>query len=210
MILIRAASAATFVSVLLILPLTAAAYPRKIPRIGLLSAEAPPAPYLGAFRSSLRELGYIEGRNIALEYRWARGQTSRLPQLAAEMVGLKVDLIVAFCEDPADCGRVLEELMGFAGLVLGIAEEHHLLPLDLSQSVVLHDHNLDGEPVLDALDGGTPKELHLTRPVHQEPPLPAKITAEQALHFATSLVRGEPNRAKIALTVLADKVRELV
>jgi pyruvate dehydrogenase (quinone)/pyruvate oxidase len=43
-----------------------------------------------------------------------------------------------------------------------------------------------------------------------EPPLPAKITAEQALHFATSLVRGEPNRAKIALTVLADKVRELV
>jgi len=43
-----------------------------------------------------------------------------------------------------------------------------------------------------------------------EPPMPAKITAEQALHFAESLVRGEPNRAKIALTVLASKVRELV
>jgi pyruvate dehydrogenase (quinone)/pyruvate oxidase len=43
-----------------------------------------------------------------------------------------------------------------------------------------------------------------------EPPLPPKITAEQALHFATSLVRGEPNRVKIALTVLADKVRQLV
>ncbi len=43
-----------------------------------------------------------------------------------------------------------------------------------------------------------------------EPPMPAKITADQALHFATSLLRGEPNRAKIALTVLADKVRQLV
>jgi len=43
-----------------------------------------------------------------------------------------------------------------------------------------------------------------------EPPMPAKITAEQALHFAESLVRGEPNRAKIALTVLANKVRQLV
>ena len=43
-----------------------------------------------------------------------------------------------------------------------------------------------------------------------EPPLPAKITAEQALHFATSLVRGEPNSMKIALTVLEDKVCQLV
>jgi len=42
------------------------------------------------------------------------------------------------------------------------------------------------------------------------PPLPAKITADQALHFAESLARGEPNRDKIALTALSDKVRELV
>ena len=43
-----------------------------------------------------------------------------------------------------------------------------------------------------------------------EPPLPAKVKAEQALHFAESLVRGEPNRKKIALTTLSDKVRELI
>jgi pyruvate dehydrogenase (quinone) len=43
-----------------------------------------------------------------------------------------------------------------------------------------------------------------------EPPLPAKVTADQALKFAKSLVRGEPNRTKIALTALSDKVRELV
>ena len=43
-----------------------------------------------------------------------------------------------------------------------------------------------------------------------EPPLPGKIKAEQALHFAESLARGEPNRKKIALTVVSDKVREMV
>ena len=43
-----------------------------------------------------------------------------------------------------------------------------------------------------------------------EPPLPAKVTAEQALHFAESLARGEPNRGKIALTALSEKVRELI
>jgi len=43
-----------------------------------------------------------------------------------------------------------------------------------------------------------------------EPPLPAKITLEQARKFATSLVRGEPNRERIALTVLGDRIRELV
>jgi pyruvate dehydrogenase (quinone)/pyruvate oxidase len=43
-----------------------------------------------------------------------------------------------------------------------------------------------------------------------EPPLPAKITADQATHFAESLVRGEPNRGKIALTAMSDKVREMV
>jgi pyruvate dehydrogenase (quinone)/pyruvate oxidase len=43
-----------------------------------------------------------------------------------------------------------------------------------------------------------------------EPPLPGKVKAEQALHFAESLARGEPNRSKIALTVASDKVRELV
>jgi pyruvate dehydrogenase (quinone)/pyruvate oxidase len=43
-----------------------------------------------------------------------------------------------------------------------------------------------------------------------EPPLPAKVKAEQALHFAESLAKGEPNRKKIALTALSDKVRELI
>ncbi len=43
-----------------------------------------------------------------------------------------------------------------------------------------------------------------------EPPLPAKVKAEQALHFAESLARGEPNRKKIALTTISDRVREMI
>ncbi|MGA8762745.1 MAG: thiamine pyrophosphate-dependent enzyme [Candidatus Sulfotelmatobacter sp.] len=72
-------------------------------------------------------------------------------------------------EDPADCGRIVEEFLNAPGPAL-------------LQAVV--------DPF--------------------EPPLPAKVTADQALKFAESLARGEPNRGKIALTALSDKVRELV
>ena len=71
----------------------------KVPRIGYLGATSAPAagttPVLDAFRQGLRELGYVEGRNIVIEYRWAEGKYERLPDLAAELVGLKVDLVVA-------------------------------------------------------------------------------------------------------------------
>jgi pyruvate dehydrogenase (quinone) len=72
-------------------------------------------------------------------------------------------------EDPADCGRIVEEFL-----------------------------NVPGPAVLQAV----------VDPL--EPPLPAKVTADQAIKFAESLARGEPNRTKIALTALSDKVRELV
>ena len=70
--------------------------PKKVPRIGYLSrlaSSASPAR-AEAFRQALRELGYIEGKNIVIEYRYAEGKTDRLPELAAELVRLKVDIIV--------------------------------------------------------------------------------------------------------------------
>jgi pyruvate dehydrogenase (quinone) len=72
-------------------------------------------------------------------------------------------------EDPADCGRAMEEFLAAPG------------PAILQASV---------DPF--------------------EPPMPAKVKAEQALHFAESLARGEPNRKKIALTTISDEVRELI
>ncbi len=70
---------------------------RKVPRIGYLSAASPSSDgeFTEPLRQGLRELGYAEGQNIVIEYRWAEGRFERLPDLAAELVRLKVDVIVA-------------------------------------------------------------------------------------------------------------------
>ena len=69
---------------------------KKVPRIGYLSSSdaASESNRFEAIRLALRELGYIEGQNIATEYRYAEGKQDRLPGLAAELVRLKVDIIV--------------------------------------------------------------------------------------------------------------------
>jgi len=73
------------------------AQPTKIPRIGFLSALNPDAvpTWLVAFRQGLREHGYVEGKNIVIEWRYAEGKLDRLPSLANELVNLKVDVIVS-------------------------------------------------------------------------------------------------------------------
>ena len=70
--------------------------PKKVPRIGYLSSSDPASESTRAeaIRLALRELGYIEGQNIAIEYRYAEGKRDRFPELAAELVRLKVDIIV--------------------------------------------------------------------------------------------------------------------
>jgi putative tryptophan/tyrosine transport system substrate-binding protein len=68
---------------------------KKVPRIGFLSVTSPGFdPRLEAFRQGLREMGYVEGQNIVIEYRYAEGQADRLPKLVAELVDLKADIIV--------------------------------------------------------------------------------------------------------------------
>jgi putative ABC transport system substrate-binding protein len=69
---------------------------KKVSRIGLISpsSSATAGPNLEAFRQGMRDLGYVEGENIALEVRWAEGSTERLPNLIAELIRLKVDVLV--------------------------------------------------------------------------------------------------------------------
>src|SRR3954468_24534971 len=70
--------------------------PARMARIGVLALANPTAyaAQIDGFRDGLRELGHVEGKNIAIEYRWADGHYDRLRELAAELVNLKVDVIV--------------------------------------------------------------------------------------------------------------------
>ena len=69
--------------------------PKRVPRIGFLTSSPSVFPgRIEAFRQGLRQLGYIEGKNIVIEWRYGEGKLDRLPALAAELVRLKVDVIV--------------------------------------------------------------------------------------------------------------------
>src|SRR5437773_12068854 len=79
------------------MPLAAAAQPaRKVHRIAFLGSTSPSgyASQMKAFRGGLRDLGYVEGQNLVIEFRWAQEKYERLPELAAELVRLKPDVLV--------------------------------------------------------------------------------------------------------------------
>ena len=97
----RAATPAIFAAVILlaVAVIAEAQQPGKMTRVGFLGTGPPPTPAtsyarLQAFRQGLDELGYVDGRDVVIETRWAEGRLDRLPALAAELVGLNVDIFV--------------------------------------------------------------------------------------------------------------------
>jgi putative ABC transport system substrate-binding protein len=118
-------------SILLTIISFAQAQQPKILRIGVLRAGSLPDPFLEAFRQGLRDLGYLEGKNILIELRYADGKSDRLPTLAAELVRMKSDVILtadtppiraamnATREIPIVMGNVADPVA--AGLVANLA-----------------------------------------------------------------------------------------
>jgi putative ABC transport system substrate-binding protein len=93
------------ITVLLITGFAEAQQSMKMRRIGYLSFRASPNVADEAFRQALRDLGWIEGKNIAIEYRWGAGQSDRYPAVAEELVSLKVDLIVTATSAPTRAAK---------------------------------------------------------------------------------------------------------
>lgn len=108
----------------------AAQTPEGIRRIGLLSPFSPASaePWHKAFRQGLRDLGWVDGKNISIEYRYAEGRGDRLPELAAELVRLNVDIIVTTVSPDAvaarNATRAIPIVMASAGdpVALGLVE----------------------------------------------------------------------------------------
>jgi putative ABC transport system substrate-binding protein len=93
--------------VLVAWPLAARGQQKAMPVIGVLSTGSPSDSVvsMNAFRQGLSEAGYVEGRNLAFEYRWAEGNYERLPAMAADLIGRKVDLIMASSPPAAQAAK---------------------------------------------------------------------------------------------------------
>jgi len=90
-----AAGLLVWLAVLMVATAVSAQPPRRIARVGILNYAAAQDARVNEFRDGLRELGYVEGQNLAITYRWADGRLDRLPELAAELVTSNVDVIIA-------------------------------------------------------------------------------------------------------------------
>jgi putative tryptophan/tyrosine transport system substrate-binding protein len=109
---------------LLAMPLAAAAPPAaQMPRLGVLAPGTPPQPWVEVLRQGLRDLGYVESQNLIIEPRYAEGRDERLPELAAELVRLPVDIIVAggstAIRAAQDATRTIPIVMAAAGDPVG-------------------------------------------------------------------------------------------
>jgi putative ABC transport system substrate-binding protein len=91
-------------------PFAALAQPKSIPRLGVLLYSNPQSdPQMTAIRRGLSDLGYVEGRNIVIEYRYAEGRLDRLPILAGQLVGLQPNVILAIGGDVAPTAKKVDE-----------------------------------------------------------------------------------------------------
>src|SRR4051794_5659540 len=137
-------------------PLVGHAQQKAMPVIGVLSTTSvPAAPFMAAFRQGLSETGYVEGQNVAIEYRGAEGHYDRLPALAAELVGRKVDVIVSTGGSPT----ALAAKSATSTIPIVFRSGADAVALGLVASLARPGGNLTGVSML--IDELTPKRLEL-------------------------------------------------
>ena len=112
---------------------TEAQQPKKVPRIGFVSARANPTPTTpdssaDALRQGLRNLGYIEGKNIVIEYRYFEGKVDRIPSLVAELLQLKLDVLVTI---PIDDRHCFTHRFSPTGFILNASDSNCCYPIAL-------------------------------------------------------------------------------
>jgi ABC-type uncharacterized transport system substrate-binding protein len=211
--------------VLLTLSLVATALPvqpaGKIPRLGVLVL-GPPDRGLEPFHQGLQDLGYVEGKTIALVYRFAEGKAERLPALAAELVGLKVDLIVAYAFQATRAAQQATQTLPIvmvdvgrdpveAGLVASLAHPGGNVTGLVDLGIQLHGKRLEllhevvprGAHVAALFDGGAPgqRRLHM----HEAEP------AARALGWTVQAweVHGTEDFARVFAALTAERPHAL-
>jgi putative ABC transport system substrate-binding protein len=153
-------------------PLAEAQQTEKVYRIGLLGLSSrSDVPGLAALRQGLRDLGYEEGKNLVIEYRWAEGRYDRLPALADELVRLKVDVLITYATPGAraakqatttipvvvaSMGRVSSPLYAEAGLLMSYGPDVH----GMAKQAATHVDRI--------LKGARPEDLPVQRPARLE------------------------------------------
>ena len=138
-------------------PLAARAQqPAKIPRVGLLSTFSPSetGPWHQALRQGLRDLGWVEGENISIEYRYAEGRLDRLPAIATDLVRLKVDLIFTDTTSPA-----LAAKNATRSIPIVVASASDFVETGLAQSLARPGANITGLDQIAPELGGKRLEL---------------------------------------------------
>ena len=185
-------------------PAVAEAQPTSpVPRIGFLSWGFPPPsdPWVEPFRERLRELGYVEGQNIVVEYRWAEQRSDRAADLAAELVRLRVDVIVAWVSTAVRAAqkatRTIPIVMG------GVADP---LRSGLVASLARPGGNVTGPSMMTLDIAG--KRLELLREILPNMSRVALLSRKGALFVEETKVAGQRLGVRI-LPVLVDGPQEL-
>src|SRR5436309_2454454 len=182
----------------------------KIPRVGVLFIGGRNQPHLESFKQGLKERGYTEGKNILLDYRYAEGNVDRLPSLAAELVQLKVDVIVTTSGNSA---RAATEATKTIPIVLTTGADP--VKSGLAESLARPGRNVTGLSIIEEDLSGKRLEIlketfpKMTRMAYLWNPLAVSYSEAGASSGNPSYVQAKKAAETLGVQLLSYKVRTL-